>query len=228
MLRLIKNRAMRRATFLRSLVAGAVVPLLIPIIAKLPESSRLRRLLRPPGALPEADFIKACIGCGQCANVCPNKCISLQGLEAGIDNLATPIINARAQACILCMACTQVCPTSALEKLEPSDEGIKAVDMGTAVVSEDLCYSFSGRTCGVCFRACPLPGKALRLGLFETPIVNPEHCVGCGLCEAACVHMPQAIRIIPRDQRDQMPLPKGSDSSGKPRLGPAEKAARGG
>lgn len=205
---------MRRATFLRSLIAGAVVPLLIPIVARFPENSRLRRYLRPPGALPEPDFIKACIGCGQCANVCPNKCLSLHGLEEGLENLATPRISARAQACILCMACTQVCPTGALERLEPTEEGTRAVNMGKAIVFEDLCYSFSGRTCGVCFRACPLPGKALRLGLFETPIVNPDYCVGCGLCEQACVHMPQAIRIIPRNELSEIPSP--SEITDKP------------
>ena len=40
---------------------------------------------------------------------------------------------------------------------------------------------------------------ALGRSLFEQPFVHAEHCVGCGLCEAACVHMPQAIRVIPRD-----------------------------
>ena len=72
--------------------------------------------------------------------------------------------------------------------------------MGTAVVMKDVCYSYAGRTCGVCYRACPLPGKAMKLGLYETPIVNPELCVGCGLCEQACVHMPQAIRVVPAKQ----------------------------
>jgi len=175
------------------------MPFVIPLLEKLPTESRLRRFLRPPGALPEKEFLAACIGCGQCANVCPNKCITLHGLESGVENRATPKISARAQACILCMACTQVCPTHALTKLEPTAEGIRAVKMGTAVVSEDLCYSFAGRTCGVCYRACPLPGKAMTVGLFEQPFVHAEHCVGCGLCEAACVHMPQAIRVIPRD-----------------------------
>ena len=86
------------------------------------------------------------------------------------------------------------------QPLEPTEAGRQTVSMGTAVVLEDVCYSYAGRTCGVCYRACPLPGKAMKLGLYETPIVNPEHCVGCGLCEQACVHMPQAIRIIPASQ----------------------------
>lgn len=195
-----KETLMSRGRFLRAMVAGAALPLLIPLLEKLPHGSRFRRFLRPPGALPEKEFLRACIGCGQCANVCPNKCISMHGLEEGLEHLATPKIVARAQACILCMACTQVCPTDALQKLEPTEEGMRAVNMGTAVVSEDVCYSFAGRTCGVCYRACPLPGRAMRLGIFETPIVNPDECVGCGLCEAACVHMPQAIRVVPRHE----------------------------
>ncbi len=187
---------MKRRNFVMAFVVGVMLPMIIPLLDKLPARSRFRRFLRPPGARAEKDFLDACIGCGQCANVCPNKCITMAGFESGVENLATPKIVARAKGCILCMACTQVCPTGALEKREPTEAGIRAVRMGTAFVAEDICYSFAGRTCGVCYRACPLPGKALRLGLFEQPHVDPDHCVGCGLCEQACVHMPQAIRVI--------------------------------
>lgn len=193
-----KTGTINRARFLRAFLMGAVLPFFLPLLERLPQGSRFRRFLRPPGAKPEKEFLASCIGCGQCANVCPNKCISLFGLEAGIENLATPKISARAQACILCMACTQVCPTDALEKLEPTPEGMRAVRMGLAFVAEDLCYSFAGRTCGACYQACPLPGEAMTVGLYERPRVHAEHCVGCGLCEQACIHMPQAIRIIPR------------------------------
>lgn len=187
-----------RLGFLRAFVAGTVVPLFYPLLGSLSaKSGRRRKILRPPGAKPEAEFLKDCIACGQCANVCPNQCIKLTGLEDGLENLGTPVIDARAQACILCMACTQVCPTQALEKIEPTKEGMRAVKMGLAFVSEDHCYSFAGRTCGVCYRACPLPGEAMTLGLYEQPHVHAEHCVGCGLCEQACVQMPQAIRIVP-------------------------------
>ncbi|MDP6904694.1 MAG: 4Fe-4S dicluster domain-containing protein [Verrucomicrobiota bacterium] len=192
-----------RVGFFRALFTGAVLPFAVLFLGKLPGTRRLRRYLRPPGAQQEEAFLSACIRCGQCANVCPNQCITLAGLETGLAGLAAPVITARAQACILCMACTQVCPTGALQPLEPTEAGRQTVSMGTAVVLEDVCYSYAGRTCGVCYRACPLPGKAMKLGLYETPIVNPEHCVGCGLCEQACVHMPQAIRIIPASQLAQ-------------------------
>jgi ferredoxin-type protein NapG len=199
----LKSKLMKRGAFLRAFLIGVAVPFALPLIERFaPANSRLRRYLRPPGALAEKEFLDACIGCGQCANVCPNKCISLFGVEAGIENLATPKINPRAKGCILCMACTQVCPTNALEQLEPTLEGKQAVSMGVAVVSTDVCYSYAGRTCGVCYRACPLPGKAMKLGLMETPIIDVNQCVGCGLCEQSCVHMPQAIRVIPQAQWD--------------------------
>jgi ferredoxin-type protein NapG len=193
----VPSNRITRSKFLRAFMAGCVLPIVVPLIDRMPKRFNLQRFLRPPGALPEKEFHDACISCGQCVNVCPNKCISLQGLEEGIESLGLPKISARSKGCILCMACTQVCPTGALKSLPATEEGKQAVKMGVAVVSQDVCYSFSGRTCGVCYRACPLPGKAMRLGMMETPIIDPEQCVGCGLCEQACVHMPQAIRVVP-------------------------------
>jgi MauM/NapG family ferredoxin protein len=190
-------RGIARRGFLVAFAAGFAAPLLLSLLNRFSGRLSRKKSVRPPGALAEADFLDACIGCGQCANVCPNKCISLTGLDDGLAGLATPQIIPRAKGCILCMACTQVCPTRALTPLEPTEEGRLAVRMGTAVLSEEICYSYAGRTCGACYRACPLPGKAMTIGLFEQPTVHPDFCVGCGLCEQACVHMPQAIRIIP-------------------------------
>jgi len=194
---------LERRRFLLSLMAGALVTALIPLLEWMPGTRRFRRFLRPPGAKAEAEFLEACIRCGQCASVCPNKCIQLAGLEEGLRNLGTPQIAARARGCTLCMACTQVCPTDALAPLEPTKAGKAAVAMGTAFVAEEICYSYSGRTCGACYHACPLQGEALTLGLFERPTVHAEHCVGCGLCEQACIHMPQAIRVMPRRELEE-------------------------
>jgi NAD-dependent dihydropyrimidine dehydrogenase PreA subunit len=69
------------------------------------------------------------------------------------------------------------------------------------VVNEHLCYSFNDRVCGVCYYACPFPNKALRLGLGARPEIIEEACVGCGNCERACIHLPQAVRITPTSAR---------------------------
>lgn len=159
---------------------------------------RKQRFLRPPGALTEEDFKKQCIGCFKCATACPNDCIEMAGFEYGEDNVHTPVINPRNRGCIQCMRCTQVCPTGALQEISNNEKDIlENSKMGLAVVDESLCFSYFGRTCGVCYRACPYPGKALTVGLFEQPTVNPDFCTGCGLCEQACIHMPQAIRVVP-------------------------------
>ena len=33
-----------------------------------------RTLLRPPGALPEAEFLEVCYRCGNCVEACPRRC----------------------------------------------------------------------------------------------------------------------------------------------------------
>ena len=155
--------------------------------------------LRPPGALPPGDFEDACVRCTKCAGACPNQCIHFHGLGAGAKNAFTPYIKARERGCTLCGECAKACPTNALKPFVISRDGWRAgVNMGTARVNKSQCYSFAGRTCGACYRACPLAGEAIKIGVFETPHVDPKACVGCGLCEQSCLHIPQAIRVIPR------------------------------
>jgi MauM/NapG family ferredoxin protein len=174
-------------------------------------AARAESCLRPPGALPEDDFLSTCIRCGRCADACPNRCITAFTEEAGAElsmapgagQRGTPVIFPRRQACVLCngapgehLLCTEACPSGALQLTKKSAESVRSnVKMGTAVVDTTLCYSYNGASCGACVRACPFEGTALRAGLWEKPIVDPDACVGCGLCERACVHYPQAIRV---------------------------------
>ena len=170
--------------------------------------------LRPPGALPEDEFLSRCIRCFRCSDACPNRAIVPLDERSGRDftrepgpaERGTPVIFPRRQACMLCqgvpgdeLLCTAACPTGALERVRKDPESIQAgVAMGTAVIDSNLCYSWNGASCGVCARACPFEGRALVLGLFERPTVNPDFCVGCGLCERACIRYPQAIAVRPR------------------------------
>ena len=76
-----------------------------------------QRYIRPPGALPEGDFLAACTRCSECVDVCPPKAIikvaATGGLAAG-----TPYLHPLQQPCVVCtdMPCAAACPTDADRK----------------------------------------------------------------------------------------------------------------
>lgn len=190
---------MKRRHFLKELIASSVATSVLGTgsVQAAFSAQTNQRYLRPPGSLPETEFESRCIRCGQCGEVCPNRCIEYFDMQNGIESLNTPYITPRSKACILCMKCGDVCPTGAIKKLERSMEDVLGfVKMGKARVEKSLCLSYQGKTCGVCYRACPLQDVAIRVQLLEQPVVM-EACVGCGLCERSCIQLPQAIKVIP-------------------------------
>jgi len=100
--------------------------------------------------------------------------------------------------------------------------------MATVILREDMCLSHKARyirdeesllmelgrsatestamserrgPCGECYMFCPLRGKAITLepGMFLAPVIHPEKCAGCGMCEDICRTMVRgepAMRVV--------------------------------
>jgi ferredoxin-type protein NapG len=162
--------------------------------------------LRPPGALPEAEFQGACIRCGLCVRDCPYKILDLAKLEERVAT-GTPYFVARSGPCEMCedIPCVKACPTGALA---PALTDINAARMGLAVlVDQETCLNYLGLRCDVCYRVCPLLDKAItlepqhdaRTGKHTRfiPVVHSDACTGCGRCERACVLDEAAIKVFP-------------------------------
>lgn len=197
---------MNRRTFLKNAIVTGAAAGLAEYGSGLRRRSAIaspRILVRPPGAIPEEEFVSRCIRCLRCADACPNHAIIQLDDAFGPDGRGTPAIRPRRQACMLCnrldgehLKCTAACPTGALQLVRKDpDEIQQKVMMGTAEIDHALCYSYNNWSCGACYRACPFPGRAMTLGMWERPEVHARGCVGCGCCERACIRYPQAIRV---------------------------------
>lgn len=159
--------------------------------------------LRPPGALAEADFAARCIKCGQCVRACPFDTLRLASV-GGVAAIGTPFFLPREIPCYMCqdLPCTKACPSGALDR---ALDDVTRARMGVAVIDEQHCLSWQGMRCEVCYRVCPVRGKAIvvnteprrisRHAVFE-PVVDAEHCTGCGMCEKSCPTEQAAIRVL--------------------------------
>ncbi len=172
-------------------------------------------ILRPPGALAEDDFIKACIKCGLCVEACPYDTLKLAPAEDAVA-VGTPYFKAREIPCYMCpdVPCVPPCPSGALDmklliKDSETEPSINNATMGLAVLNKETCVAFWGIQCDACYRACPLLNEAIsivttrneRTGkhAYLIPDVNADYCTGCGLCEHACITEIPAIKVFPRD-----------------------------
>ncbi len=160
-----------RRGFVLSLASGILAVPAVRLSNKL-GSNWVHRVIRPPGALPEEEFLKRCIKCGQCMRVCPTNVIQPGGIEGGLENLWTPVLNNRigSSGCQLnCTACGQVCPTSAIRPIMLSEKlGVNEfadagpIRLGTAFVDRNRCLPWAmDKPCIVCEENCPVSPKAI-------------------------------------------------------------------
>jgi MauM/NapG family ferredoxin protein len=162
------------------------------------DKARAPNLLRPPGALPENDFLAACIRCGLCVEACPYHTLKLAD-ATHLTALGTPYLVARVVPCRLCqgyaeLKCIAACPTGALRPVKTWRE----IRMGVAVINRDTCLAWQGTPCRACWHACPFPNEAIVLDERGRALVDETKCIGCGICENACVTEPSSIGVTPR------------------------------
>ena len=147
--------------------------------------------LRPPGALPEDQFLQTCSRCAKCVEVCPAQCIKLvpDSTHAG----GAPYIEVDTMPCILCtgLECMHHCPTGALVPTP-----LEKIDMGTAQWHEYICVRSHGEPCTMCVDHCPVGSTALEI-IDERIVVHEEGCAGCGVCQNNCPTDPKSITVTP-------------------------------
>lgn len=140
-------------------------------------------VLRPPGSLPEGEFMERCIKCERCVSACPTNVIEPMGIEGGILQSRTPVLNFLEDSCTYCDACRVVCPTGAIGLMDAYRPDVNRI--GVAILHEDRCLAFpETHSCGICVEACPY--GALSFDDQRQPVVDDGLCNGCSECVKIC------------------------------------------
>jgi ferredoxin-type protein NapF len=131
-------------------------------------------VIRPPWALPEADFVTVCDGCNKCIPKCPENII-----KPTDDDLVQ--LSFDEAGCTFCGECVAICPTGALSKAIEPPLALEARVHGS-------CIALHGVMCRLCEDACETRAIRFRLGLNgkSYPIISEVNCNGCGACVSRC------------------------------------------
>ncbi|GAB4331718.1 MAG: 4Fe-4S binding protein [Calditrichia bacterium] len=204
-----------RRKFITATVGGVAAVGLLQI--NLPLKKEKAAIIRPPGAIPESDFLDKCIRCLECVRICQSNgaCLQPAGISDSLENIWTPVANMREGYCEYgCNLCGQVCPTDAILPLPLQVK--KKLPMGVAYFDKNLCIPYARHEdCLVCEEHCPIPDKAIKFHIQNTelpdgsirkvkyPYVERELCIGCGICENKCPlpTQPGVFVISEKEQR---------------------------
>ncbi len=195
-----------RRALLGSLAIGAFSASIFASDAKARYADPAR--IRPPGALPEDEFLARCTRCGECMRVCIANGLQPAIGEAGPLGLWSPVLVPKIGYCEYnCTLCGQVCPTGAIKRLPVEEK--RQVRIGLAYFDRNRCLPWNGTSeCIVCEEHCPVPQKAIKLKedplegkTFKKPFIDEKLCIGCGICETKCpLTDGAAIRVTSRGE----------------------------
>ncbi len=190
-----------RRGFLYSLAGGLGISFLATQTPFAMRQSK-HQLIRPPGAIPETEFLRTCIRCGECMKSCLTNTLQPCFWESGFSGLWTPKMDLRLAPCDQnCNVCGRVCPTQAIRSL-PLEERTHA-KVGTAVLRKEMCLVWAqNKLCLICDEICPYNAIVFRpVEGYRRPFVIASKCNGCGFCEQRCpVKGESAIVVVPEGE----------------------------
>ena len=161
-----------------------------------------QELVRPPGAIPESEFLRTCIRCGECMKSCLTNTLQPSFWKSGLSGLWTPELDLRLAPCDQnCNVCGKVCPTQAIRSLSMDEKSHAKI--GTAVLRKEMCLVWAeNKLCLICDEICPYNAIVFRpVEGYRRPVVIPSRCNGCGFCEQRCpVGGEAAIIVVPHGE----------------------------
>lgn len=127
-----------------------------------------------------ACFHDKCIGCGTCANVCPERAVTIKNAHPVIDR----------SKCSTCFTCAEKCPVGAMESF---GECIGIEELEQRVLQDELFYRNSGG--GVTFSG----GECLTQAEFVTELARRLHARGISVDIDTCGYVKRDVfeRILP-------------------------------
>jgi MauM/NapG family ferredoxin protein len=199
--RLSRPNPADRRWFLTAGLSGAAAAMVSLVGLKSPHSNpgpgsiMDPAVIRPPGAVPENDFLARCIRCGACLTTCPTNTLQPLGLQAGLTAIFSPVITPRRGPCDPgCNICGTVCPTGAISNLSLTER--RCAKVGTAYLNRQKCLAWElAKKCLICDEVCPFDAVEFRVipgHRIAVPFINENRCSGCGYCEHHC-----PVRSVP-------------------------------
>lgn len=164
--------------------------------------------LAPPGSKGIWHLSDHCTACQLCVAECPNDVLRP---STSLSRFMQPQMSYERGYCRPeCTRCSQVCPAGAILPITPAEKS--SIQIGHAVWEKKNCVVLTDKVeCGNCARHCPVgaitmePMEELWDGVSDNipvvPVVNVEHCIGCGACEFVCPANPySAIHVEGHEQ----------------------------
>ena len=126
----------------------------------------------------------ACLGYGDCANVCPENAITVENGVAKVDPVS----------CIGCGICVRTCPNNIIRLVNRNERvTVKCSNNDKGALTRKYCKN-GCIGCGKCTKVCPAEAITVMNNLA---IINYAKCEKCGKCADVCpTHAIHTVNFI--------------------------------